>query len=114
MADRATTFSNWLAYAPVPEARLTPDKRALLQAVFCFRQAQGCDYYSTRLLSQFLLHRDCGLTVAAIARVLTLSKPTCSRQQGLPAKEAIREAHNRMDGRRYGKLLPPPSPTPAG
>jgi hypothetical protein len=106
MADRTTTFSSWLAQAQVPEARLTPDQRALLQAVFRFRQAQGTDYYSTRLLSHFLLHCDCGLTVAALARLLTLSRPTASRQQGLSSKDAIRQAHHRMDGRPYGKLLP--------
>lgn len=106
MADRAETFSSWLAQAQVAEARLTPEQRALLQAVFRFRQAQGTDYYSTRLLSHFLLHCDCGLKVAALARLLALSRPTASRQQGLSAKEAIRQAHHRMDGRPYGKLLP--------
>jgi len=106
MADTADTFSGWLAQAQLPQARLTPDQCALLQAVFRFRQAQGTDYYSTRLLSHFLLHCDCGLPVAAIARLLTLSRPTASRQQGLSSKEAIRQAHHRMDGRPYGKLLP--------
>lgn len=106
MADTVETFSSWLAQAQVSEARLTPDQRALLQAVFRFRQAQGSDYYSTRLLSHFLLHCDCGLTVAALARLLALSRPTASRQQGLSSKEAIRQAHHRMDGRPYGKLLP--------
>src|SRR3954467_2052214 len=106
MADTADTFSGWLAQAQLPHARLTPDQCALLQAVFRFRQAQGTDYYSTRLLSHFLLHCDCGLPVAAIARLLTLSRPTASRQQGLSSKEAIRQAHHRMDGRPYGKLLP--------
>src|SRR5437764_8874491 len=106
MADRAETFSHWLAQAQVSEAHLTPDQRAVLQAVFHFRQTQGTDYYSTRLRSHFLLHCDCGLTVAAIARLLALSPPTASRQQGLSSKEAIRRAHHRMDGRPYGKLLP--------
>lgn len=77
-----------------------------MQAVFRFRHAQVGDYYSTRLLSHFLLHCDCGLKVAALARLLGLSRPTASRQQGLSAKEAIRQAHHRMDGRPYGKLLP--------
>jgi len=106
MPDTADTFSGWLAQAQLPQARLTPDQGALLQAVFRFRQARGTDYYSTRLLSHFLLHCDCGLTVAAIARLLTLSRPTASRQQGLSSKAAIRQAHHRMDGRPYGKLLP--------
>jgi hypothetical protein len=106
MADTAETFSRWLAEAQIAAARLTPEQRGLLQAVFHFRQTQGTDYYSTRLLSHFLLHCDCGLKVAAIARLLALSRPTASRQQGLSSKEAIRRAHHRMDGRPYGKLLP--------
>jgi len=106
MANHAETFSGWLAQAQVPEARLNPDQRALLHAVFRFRQAQGTDYYSTRLLSHFLLHCDCRLKVAAVARLLNLSRPTASRQQGLSAKQTIRQAHHRMDGRPYGKLLP--------
>ena len=106
MADTQDTFSAWLAQAQIAEARLTPEQLALLQASFRFRQAQGSDYYSTRLLSHFLLHCDCGLKVSAIARLLGLSRPTASRQQGLSAKEAIRQAHHRLDGRPYGKLLP--------
>lgn len=106
MADTEDTFSTWLAQAQVAEARLTPQQLALLQAVFRFRQAQGSDYFSTRLLSHFLLHCDGGLKVATIARLLGLSRPTASRQQGLSAKEAICQAHHRLDGRPYGKLLP--------
>lgn len=106
MADSTATFSSWLAQVRLPEARLNPEQLALLQAVFRFRQSQGRDYYSTRLLSHFLLHCDCGLKVAAIARLLGLSRPTASRQQSLSSKEAIRQAHHRMDGRPYGKLLP--------
>jgi hypothetical protein len=106
MADTQDTFSTWLAQAQIAESRLTPEQSALLQAAFRFRLAQGSDYYSTRLLSHFLLHCDCGLKVAAVARLLGLSRPTASRQQGLSAKEAIRQAHHRLDGRPYGKLLP--------
>jgi hypothetical protein len=106
MADSADTFPRWLAQGQIPEARLRLDQRALLQAVFRFRQAQGTDSYSTRLLSHFLLHCACGLKVAALARLLRLSRPTASRQQGLSSKDAIRQAQHRMDGRPYGKLLP--------
>jgi transposase len=106
MADTEDTFSGWLAQAQITEAHLTPQQLALLQTAFHFRQAQGSDYYSTRLLSHFLLHCDSGLSIAAIARLLGLSRPTASRQQGLSAKEAIRQAHHRLDGRPYGKLLP--------
>jgi hypothetical protein len=106
MADSEAAFSSWLAQAQLVETRLTPEQLPLLQAVFRFRQAKGEDYYSTRLLSHFLLHCICGLKVVAIARLLGLSRPTASRQQGLSSKEAIRQAHHRMDGRPYGKLLP--------
>ena len=44
--------------------------------------------------------------MAQIARLLEISRPTASRQQGLSSKEAIQQAHHRMDGRPYGKLLP--------
>jgi hypothetical protein len=99
-------FAAWLADAQIPEQRLTPQQRAVLLAAFRFRQQQGDDYYSTRLLSHFLLHCDTGLKVAQISRLLGVSRPTASRQQGLSSKEAIQQAHHRMDGRPYGKLLP--------
>jgi hypothetical protein len=79
---------------------------ALLAAVFRFRQQQGTDYYSTRLLSHFLLHADTGLKVAHIARLLGISRPNASKQQKLSSKEAIKQAHHRLDGRPTGKLLP--------
>ena len=106
MAGVADTFADWLEQARVPEQRLTAQQRGLLQAAFRFRQGQGADYYSTRLLGHFLLHCDCGLKVAAIARLLRISRPTASRQQALSARQAIQQAHHRMDGRPYGKLLP--------
>src|SRR5262249_20187832 len=106
MADLAETFSRWLAGAQIAEACLTPEQHTLLQAGFRFRQAQGTDHYSTRLLIHVLLHCKRGVPVAAIVRLLALSRPPASRQQGLSSKEAIRQAHHRMDGRPYGKLLP--------
>jgi transposase len=78
----------------------------VLQAVFRFRQQQGSGYYSTRLLSHFLLHCECGLKVAQIARLLGIARPTASKQQGMSAKAAIQQAHHRMKGRAHGKLLP--------
>lgn len=99
-------FVAWLDQAHLPEHRLTPEQRAVLQAAFRFRQHQGDDYYSTRILSHFLLHADLGLKVAQIARLLGRSRPTASRQQRLSSKEAVQQAHHRMDGRPYGKLLP--------
>jgi transposase len=106
MAVAPDAFSAWLAQAQIPESRLTSEQRGLLQAVFRFRQQQGDDYYSNRLLSHFLLHCDSGLQVAQIARLVGCSRPTASRQQGLSSKEAVQQAHHRMDGRPYGKLLP--------
>src|SRR5207302_5756675 len=34
------------------------------------------------------------------------SRQTASRQQALSAKQAVQQAHHRLDGRPYGKLLP--------
>jgi hypothetical protein len=106
MAAAADTFEAWLAQAQLPEHRLRPEQQALLQAAFRFRQAQGSDYYSSRVLGHFLLHCGSGLKVAAVARLLGISRPTASRQQALSSKQAIQQAHHRLDGRPYGKLLP--------
>ena len=100
------TFTQWLSQAQIAEDRLTAEQRGLLQAAFTFRQRCGDDYYSTRALSHFLLHCDAGLKVAQIARLLGISRPTASRQQGVSSKEAIQAAHHRMAGRPHGKLLP--------
>src|SRR5271168_1479556 len=99
-------FSAWLTQARVAEHRLTPDQRGVLCAAFHFRQSRGNDSYSTRLLSHFLLHAQTGLKVAQIARLVGVSRPTASGQQGLSSKQAVQQAHHRMDGRPYGKLLP--------
>jgi len=106
MAVATADFASWVEQADIPRRRLTPQVDALLRAVFRFRQRQGGDYYSTRLLSHFLLHCGCGLKVAQVARLLGLSRPTASAQQGLSSKEVIRRAHHRLRGRPYGKLLP--------
>jgi hypothetical protein len=106
MPATTDTFEQWLTQAQIREPALGADQRTVLQAAFRFRQSQGTDYYSTRLLGHFLLHAGTGLKVAQIARLVGISRPTASRQQGLSAKEAIQQAHHRMDGRPYGKLLP--------
>ena len=106
MAVATDTFSAWLAQARIAEHRLTPDQRGVLQAAFHFRQAQGHDSYSTRLLTHFLLHAGTGLKVAQLARLAGVSRPTASRQQGMTSKQAVQQAHHRLDGRPYGKLLP--------
>ena len=96
----------WLAQAQLVEQRLTAEQRALLQAAFAFRQRCGDDYYSNRLLSHFLLHCDSKLKVAQVARLVGISRPTASHQQGVSSKEAIQAAHHRLAGRPHGKLLP--------
>jgi transposase len=106
MRDAPNSFSAWLAQAQVSESRLTLDQRGVLLAAYHFRQQQGDDSYSTRLLTHFLLHCHSGLKVAALARLLGVSRPTASRQQGMSSKQAVQQAHHRMDGRPYGKLLP--------
>jgi hypothetical protein len=106
MAVAAIDFATWLDQADIPSGRLTPQVRAVLGAIFRFRQLQGTDYFSTRLLAHFLLHCDCDLKVAHIARLLGISRPTASGQQRLSSKEVVQQAHHRLRGRPYGKLLP--------
>jgi hypothetical protein len=109
-ADAATgdaaTFADWLVSADIAEARLTPAQRHVLEAAFHFRRRCGTDYYSTRLLSHWLLHSHTGLPVTHVARLLGLSRSTASAQQGLSSKEVIQAAHQRLAGRAHGKLLP--------
>ena len=99
-------YAQWLTQAQIVEQRLTAKQRGLLQAAFAFRQRCGDDYYSSRLLSHFLLHCDSRLPVAQIARLVGVSRPTASHQQGVSSKEAIQAAHHRLAGRPHGKLLP--------
>jgi hypothetical protein len=106
MAAATDSYESWLAQGQLPEHRLRPEQQALLRAAFRFRQSQGTDYYSTRLLGHFLLHCGSGLTVATTARLLGISRPTASRQQALSSKQAVQQAHHRLDGRPHGKLLP--------
>ena len=106
MAVTDGAFAQWLSQAQIAPERLTTEQRGVLQAAFAFRNDCGTDYYSNRLLSHFLLHSDSGLKVARIARLVGISRPTASRQQGVSSKEAIQAAHHRMAGRPHGKLLP--------
>src|SRR5438270_11336002 len=105
---RATdgAFAEWLSQAQIAEDRLTAEQRGLLKAAFLFREQCGDDYYSSRLLSHFLLHCGSGLKVAKIARLVGISRPTASGQQGVSSKEGVQAAHHRMAGRPHGKLLP--------
>jgi len=100
------TFARWLAQARIREDRLTPAQHALLTSAFQFRQRCGTDYYSTRLLSHFLVHCQSGLKLAQIARLLGINRWTASSHQGLSSKEVVRGAHHRAAGRSHGKLLP--------
>ena len=95
MTGTDDTCGRWLAQAQIAADRLTAEQRGLLQAAFAFRQRCGDDYYSSRLLSHFLLHCGSGLKVAQIARLVGISRPTASNQQGLSSKEAIQAAHPR-------------------
>lgn len=106
MTATAGTFSEWLGGAQVAADRLRAEQRGVLHAAFAFRQQCGTDYYSSRLLSHFLLHAHTGLKVAQIARLVGFSRPATSKQQGLSSKEAIQAAHQRLAGRPHGKLLP--------
>ena len=106
MAIATEDFACWLEEADIPQCRLTPEVCSLLLAVFRFRHSQGRDYFSTRLLAHFLLHCDCHLKVAHIARLLGISRPTASAQQHLSSRDVIQQAHHRLRGRPYGKLLP--------
>src|SRR5271166_1787732 len=98
--------SQWLSQAQIAEDRLTAEQRGLLRYTFAFRERCGDDYYSSRLLSHVLLHCQSGLKVAQIARLVGISRPTASKQQGLSSKEALQGAHHRMAGRPHGTLLP--------
>jgi transposase len=106
MTAASDPYVTWLDQAHIREHLLTPEQRSLLRAAFAFRQNQGDDYYANRLLGHFLLHCNSGLKVAQIARLVGCSRQTASQQQALSAKETIRQARHRMDGRPYGKLLP--------
>jgi hypothetical protein len=106
MSTTDGAFAQWLLQAQIAEDRLTAQQRGLLQHAFAFRERCGDDYYSSRLLSHFLLHCDSGLKVAQIARLVGISRPTASHQQGVLSKEMIQAAHHRMAGRSHGKLLP--------
>jgi transposase len=106
MATDGLTFDQWLRNAKIAPRTLSPEQAAKLESVFHFLQDRGWDYYSKRVASHFLLHCRSELKVAQIARLLGVSRPTASRQQGLSSKEVIQRAHHRMAGKPYGKLLP--------
>jgi hypothetical protein len=105
-ATEGAAFSEWLAGAKVGERKLTPDQAGVLRGAHRFLGRCGRDYYSLRILGHFLLHCGSGLKVAEVARLVGVSRPTASGQQGMPSKGVVRDAHHRMAGRPHGKLLP--------
>jgi hypothetical protein len=65
-AIKDSAFNQWLREADFSAAGLTAEQTAVLQAAFDFRQQVGVDYYSTGLLSQFLLHCGSLLKIAHV------------------------------------------------
>lgn len=100
------TFERWLEQAEVSESRLSPPQREVLRAAFHFLVECGGDYYSQRILAHFLLHGGIGLKVAQIARLVQVSRQSASRYRQRSSKQVVQEAHHRLTGRPYGKLLP--------
>lgn len=100
------SVGEWLAESEISAETLTDEQKALLQKAFGFLTRCGWDYYSLRVLSHFLLHCESGLKVSQVARLLGISRPTATYQQGLSSKDMIQAAHHRLAGRPYGKLLP--------
>jgi hypothetical protein len=106
MSDAVVSFEEWVGEADIPDCRLTPEVLAVLRAAFRFYQHRGTDYYSRRLLCHFLLHSDCGLKIAQVARLTGFGRATASRNHGLSSKEFVQSAHQRLLGRVHGKLRP--------
>jgi len=106
MSTAVQAFATWLDEAHVAQQHLSAAQVQILHTAFQFRQRCGCDYYSSRLLSHVLLHCDSGLKVAQIGRLLGISRSAASAQQGLSSKEVVQAAHQRLTGRKRGKLLP--------
>jgi hypothetical protein len=96
MTAATESFAEWLAHAQLRDDHLTPLQRGVLQGAFALRQGCGPDYYSTRLLSHFLLHAGTGLKVAQIARLVGISRPTASRQQGTSSKGYVTTPNQHM------------------
>ena len=99
-------FAHWLDEARIPQSKRAPHQLAVLKAAFDFLQQAGSDYASRRLVAHFLLNCQLDLKVAQVARLVDVTRPAVSRQQGLSSRDVVREIQQRLAGRPYGKLLP--------
>jgi hypothetical protein len=106
MAKDGDTFECWLDRARIPQSRLSPERLAVLRAVFAFLDFCGRDYVSMRIIGHFLVHCGIGLKVSQVARLVGVSRNSASRQSNLSSREVVREIQHRLSGRPYGKLLP--------
>jgi hypothetical protein len=92
--------------ARIPQTKRSPEQLAVLRAAFDFLQQTGSDYASRRLVGHFLLNCQLGLKLAQVGRLVDVTRPTVSRQNGLSSRDVVREIQHRLAGRPYGKLLP--------
>lgn len=106
MSKDGQGFAQWLDEARIPQTKRAPDQLAVLRAAFDFLQQAGSDYASRRLVGHFLLNCQLGLKLAQVARLVDVTRPTVSRQNGLSSRDVVREIQHRLAGRPYGKLLP--------
>jgi hypothetical protein len=106
MSKDGQGFAQWLDEARIPQTKRAPDQLAVLRAAFDFLQQAGSDYASRRLVGHFLLNCQLGLKLAQVARLVEVTRPTVSRQNGLSSRDVVREIQHRLAGRPYGKLLP--------
>jgi len=105
MTKDSQAFDRWLREAQLPAGQLSVAQLELLRGSFEFLEQMGRDHYSLRLLSHFLLH--CGqFSIAAVGRLVSVSRTSASKQHKLSSKEVVQAAHHRMRGSPYGKLLP--------
>jgi hypothetical protein len=106
MSKDGQAFAQWLDEARIPQTKRAPDQLAVLRAAFDFLRQAGKDYASRRLVAHFLLNCQLGLKFAQVARLVDVTRPTVSRQNGLSSRDVVREIQHQLAGRPYGKLLP--------
>src|SRR5262249_516916 len=84
---------------PPPQPPPPPARPAPLHAASPSPQPQGPAPSPPRLLPPSLPHAAPGLKLAQLARLVGVSRPPAPRQQGMSSKEAVQQAHHRLDGR---------------